>query len=82
MIVDLSRAHCAGRDVGTYYSLRQIAVMPASLIGGLLWRVSPQTPFYVAFAVGVIGAALFALFSHTPIPPYSRTSSEQGGTTA
>ena len=63
MIVDLSRAHCAGRDVGTYYSLRQIAVMPASLIGGLLWRVSPQTPFYVAFVVGVIGAAVFAILS-------------------
>jgi len=63
MIVDLSRAHCAGRDVGTYYFVRQTIVMPASLIGGLLWRISPQLPFFVAFGVGVIGAAVFAIFS-------------------
>lgn len=65
MIVDLSRQECSGRDVGTYYSLRQITVMPASLIGGLLWGISPYLPFYVAFAIGIVGAALFALFSRT-----------------
>ena len=65
MIVDLSRQECSGRDVGTYYSLRQITVMPASLIGGLLWGISPYLPFYIAFAVGIVGAALFAILSRT-----------------
>ena len=75
MIVDLSRQECSGRDVGTYYSPRQITVMPASLIGGLLWGISPYLPFYVAFAVGILGAALFAVYSHTPSPPHSHTLS-------
>ena len=28
-------------------------------IGGLLWRISPATPFFVAGAVGLAGALLF-----------------------
>jgi hypothetical protein len=32
--------------------------MPASLIGGLLWTLSPQTPFFVAAGVCLLGMTL------------------------
>jgi MFS family permease len=59
MIVDAADAEVRGRTVGLYYLVRGIAVTPAAAIGGLLWRISPATPFYVAGAVGLAGAALF-----------------------
>jgi len=71
MIVDLANERRRATDVGVYYALRQFSVLPASLIGGLLWGVSPQTPFWVAFAVGIAGALAFALSS-------GRTKSHRG----
>ena len=40
--------------------LRSLAIAPAAFIGGLLWRFSPQLPFYVAGAVGAVGVLVFA----------------------
>ena len=59
MIVDAADAELRGRTVGLYYLVRGISVTPAAVIGGLLWRISPATPFYVAGAVGLAGVALF-----------------------
>jgi MFS family permease len=59
MIVDAAEPHARGRTVGLYYLARGLAVTPAAAIGGLLWRISPATPFYVAGAIGLAGAALF-----------------------
>jgi hypothetical protein len=53
LIVDLARADRRARDVGVYYLVRGLIVMPAALIGGLLWKVSPTLPFLVAFVVGL-----------------------------
>jgi hypothetical protein len=44
MIVDLADAAQRGRMVGVYYFTRGLVVMPASLVGGMLWRLDPQTP--------------------------------------
>jgi hypothetical protein len=33
-------------------------VMPASLIGGLLWQLAPQTPFFVAAGLCFLGVIL------------------------
>ena len=51
MIMDLADAAQRGRMVGAYYFTRDLVIMPASLIGGLLWTLSPQTPFFVAAGV-------------------------------
>ncbi len=59
MIVDAADAELRGRTVGLYYLVRGISVTPAAAIGGLLWRISPATPFLVAGAVGLAGTALF-----------------------
>jgi hypothetical protein len=34
-------------------------VTPAAAIGGLLWRVTPAAPFFVAGAVGIVGTLVF-----------------------
>jgi MFS family permease len=58
MIMDLADAAQRGRMVGAYYFTRGLVIMPASLIGGLLWTLSPQTPFFVAAGVCLLGLAL------------------------
>jgi MFS family permease len=58
MIVDLADAAQRGRMVGVYYFTRGLVAMPASLVGGLLWRLAPQTPFYVAAGVCLLGLIL------------------------
>lgn len=59
LIVDLTSEETRGRQVGLYYLIRSFAVFPASMIGALLWALSPQLPFYTAFVIGVIGVITF-----------------------
>jgi MFS family permease len=58
MIVDLADAAQRGRMVGAYYFTRGLVVMPASLIGGLLWQLAPQTPFFTAAGMCLLGVVL------------------------
>jgi len=60
MIVDFAKPQLRARSVGLYYLLRSLAITPAAAIGGLMWKVSPQTPFILAGAFGIIGTLLFA----------------------
>jgi len=60
MIVDLAREDRRSIDVGTYYVVRGLAVFPASLVGGALWRIAPSVTFFAAAAVAALGAAVFA----------------------
>src|SRR5215213_2766737 len=60
LIVDLSRPETRARSIGLYYLVRSVAIAPAAFVGGLLWRVAPSVPFYVAAAVGAVGVAVFA----------------------
>lgn len=59
MIVDSADPGVRGRTVGLYYLVRGLSVTPAAAIGGLLWRMSPATPFFIAGAIGLAGTALF-----------------------
>ena len=36
-----------------------MAIIPAAFVGGLLWRVSPELPFFIAGSVGIAGVATF-----------------------
>lgn len=58
LIVDLADVAQRGRIVGVYYFTRGLVVMPASLIGGLLWMLAPQTPFFVAAGLCLVGVGL------------------------
>ena len=60
MIVDLAQHNLRARTVGLYYLVRSLSITPASAIGGLLWRIRPQTPFVVAGIFGIVGTLLFA----------------------
>lgn len=60
MIVDLAREDRRSVDVGAYYLVRGLAVFPASLAGGALWKIAPSWTFFGAAVVAAIGALLFA----------------------
>src|SRR5438477_340207 len=60
MIVDLVRPSLRARSIGLYYLVRSLTVAPAAFIGGVLWKVTPDLPFWLAGAIGLIGVAVFA----------------------
>jgi MFS family permease len=59
LIVDFAAPTLRGRVVGLYYLCRSLAIAPAAFVGGLLWRINPAVPFYVAAAVGGLGTLAF-----------------------
>lgn len=59
MILDCAEPQLRARSVGLYYLMRSLAITPAAAIGGLLWKVTPQTPFVIAGAFGVAGTFIF-----------------------
>ncbi|MGH9942898.1 MAG: MFS transporter [Pyrinomonadaceae bacterium] len=61
MIVDFAEPHLRARTVGLYYLVRSLSITPAALVGGLLWKVAPETPFVAAGVVGIIGTIVFAV---------------------
>jgi MFS family permease len=61
LIVDLAPDHLRGRAVGVYYGIRNLLVVPAGFIGGLLWERAPTLPLEAAALIGAIGALLFML---------------------
>lgn len=60
LIVDLAPDHQRGRAVGVYYGIRNLLVVPAGLVGGLLYQRSPALPLETAAFVGAIGTLAFA----------------------
>jgi MFS family permease len=60
LILDLALPSLRARVVGLYYFARSVAIAPAAFIGGLLWKVSPSIPFFVAATIGGIGVIVFA----------------------
>jgi MFS family permease len=66
LIVDASPADARGQTVGAYYLVRSVAILPAGVVGGLLWARDPHAPFWAAAAVGVIGVLWFMAAFHEP----------------
>ncbi|RLI26223.1 hypothetical protein DRO57_01775 [Candidatus Bathyarchaeota archaeon] len=66
LIVDLAEGSYQGRTIGLYYLIRESIIIPASLIGGLLWSVSPQTPFIAASMAGSLGVLIFLISKKHP----------------
>lgn len=59
LIVDLARADRRSVDVGSYYLVRGLAVFPASLVGGFLWKIAPTYTFLGASFIAALGAVVF-----------------------
>ena len=60
LIVDLTHEERRGTDVGVYYLVRGLAVAPAGVVGGLIWRFDPRLAFLAGGAISAIGMILFA----------------------
>lgn len=61
MIVDFAKEDLRARSVGLYYLVRSLSITPAAAIGGLLWNLSPQVPFFTATVIGLTATIVFAL---------------------
>ena len=44
-----------------YYAIRNLLVVPAGVVGGLLWQRSPALPLEVASAVSAVGLIVFVV---------------------
>jgi MFS family permease len=64
MILDFAQPQVRARSVGLYYLMRSLAITPAAAIGGLLWKITPQTPFVLAGVFGVTGTLIFIATVH------------------
>lgn len=60
MIVDFAREDVRARSVGLYYLIRSLSITPAAVIGGFLWKLTPEVPFVAAAAIGLLGTIVFA----------------------
>ena len=63
LIVDLAPDAQRARTVGVYYAIRNFLVVPAGLVGGLLWQRAPELPLETAFVVSLVGAVVFGISS-------------------
>lgn len=61
LIVDLVPSASRARGIGLYYFVRSLAITPAAVLGGILWKITPALPFVAAGLVGLIGTCIFAL---------------------
>jgi MFS family permease len=64
-IVDLAEEAHRGRVVGLYYLVRGLAVIPAPLLGGLLWQYGHSWPFILG---GIASASGLCLYAASPQP--------------
>jgi len=62
LIMDLAPEDAKAGTFGTYYLVRDVIVSLAALTSAWLWSRSPSTNFMTAFACGLIGTILFAVF--------------------
>ena len=73
--VDLAPSHLRGTAVGAYFTFTGIALLPASIIAGLLWdHVSKSAPFYYGSASSIAAAILLSVFVKIPSPNNTKTS--------
>lgn len=70
-IVDMADPNQRGRAVGIYYTIRNLLIVPAGAIGGILWEQSPHLPLQVAFVIGICGLLVY-LFSSKDEMPFHR----------
>ncbi len=62
LIMDLAPEAEKAGTFGAYYMVRDIFVSAAAFGAAFLWNVSPEVNFTVAFAFGIIGCIIFAVY--------------------
>jgi hypothetical protein len=43
-----------------------VLIIPAGVVGGLLWARDAQSPFWIASLIGAVGVAYFMITFHRP----------------
>jgi hypothetical protein len=66
-IVDCCRASSRAREVGMYYTVRNLLVVPGGLVGGVLWAHSPSLVLGVAGVTSAVGLAVFGVISRSSL---------------
>lgn len=61
LIVDFAHEDMRARSVGLYYLIRGLSITPAAVVGGFLWKITPEVPFVLATGIGLLGTLIFAL---------------------
>src|SRR5262249_42648467 len=61
MIADAGHDDARAQTVGAYYLARSVLIVPAGIIGGLLWARQVEAPFWLAAAIGAVGVVYFAV---------------------
>jgi hypothetical protein len=59
VVTELAPADLRTQASGIYWALRSVAVMPAPLVGGLLYLIDPQIMLASAAASGIAGTLWF-----------------------
>jgi MFS family permease len=62
LIMDLAPENLKAATFGTYYLIRDVIVSVAALSSAFLWHMSPGTNFLTAFACGLVGMIVFAIY--------------------
>jgi predicted MFS family arabinose efflux permease len=74
MIVDLAPDERRARVVGVYYTIRNLVVVPAGLVGGILWQQEQDLPLVTASVVSAIGLVTYLMTSVRRTDPRKLTS--------
>ncbi len=62
LIMDLAPENLKAATFGTYYLIRDVIVSVAAVSSAFLWHISPGTNFLTAFACGLVGMIVFAIY--------------------
>lgn len=67
LVTDVAPAELRGSILGLMGTFTGFLTAPAPWVGGILYEsVSPQSPFFASFALGMAGCCIFALFVREP----------------
>lgn len=64
-ISDLSTEELRATALGTFHTMIGIMTLPASLIAGFLWTITPTLTFFFGCAVSIISVILFVVLQNT-----------------
>lgn len=77
-ITDLTVAETRATALGVYGFVTALVYLPASILAGLLWRVSPDLTFGGAAAIATVAMVYFLAFAPAPRSPASTSSTARG----
>ena len=58
-VADLSRKHAQGTSLGAYHTTIGLAALPASIIAGAMWQLTPSATFFYGAVMSAVAAGAF-----------------------